>query len=50
MCYRAKPDDLHMCKVDKFFPPLIPPSVEKDGELDLCSPESSDAEDSDHDV
>ena len=33
-----------------FFPPLVPPPVDKNGELDLCSSESSDTEDSDSDV
>ena len=30
-----------------FFPPLALPSVDKIGELDLCSSESSDTENSD---
>ena len=39
---------IFMCAMlTNFFPPLVPIPVDKDGELDLCSPESSDTEDSD---
>ena len=46
----CQPDHLCMCNVDKLFPPLVPPPVDKNGELDLCTSESSDTEDSDSDV
>ena len=32
----CQPDHLCMCNVDKLFPPLVPPPVDKNGKLDLC--------------